>query len=48
MAMATLPYWLDMWSAAVQRWLFFWKVLLSPQRNTVALSEGLLGFWSPP
>jgi len=32
----------------LQRWLFFWKVLLSPQRNAGALSEWPSGSWSPP
>ncbi len=32
----------------LQRWLFFWKVLLSIQRNAGALSEWPSGSWSPP
>ena len=30
------------------RWLSFWKVLPSPQRNSGALSEWPSGSWSPP
>ena len=32
----------------LQRWLSFWKVLPSPQRNYGALSEWPSGSWSPP
>ena len=32
----------------LQRWLSFWKVLPSPQRNFGALSEWPSGSWSPP
>ena len=32
----------------LQRWLSFWKVLPSPQRNCGALSEWPSGSWSPP
>ena len=32
----------------LQRWLSFWKVLPSPQRNSGALSEWPSGSWSPP
>ena len=32
----------------LQRWLSFWKVLPSPQRNYGALLEWPLGSWSPP
>ncbi len=35
-------------SGLLQRWLLFWKVLLSPQRNAGALSEWPSGSWSPP
>ena len=31
----------------LQRWLSFWKVLPSPQRNSGALSEWPSGSWSP-
>ena len=31
----------------LQRWLSFWKVLPSPQRNSGALSEWSSGSWSP-
>jgi hypothetical protein len=32
----------------LQRLLSFWKVLPSPRRNSGALSEWPLGYWSPP
>ena len=32
----------------LQRWLSFWKVLLSPQRNAGTLTEWPLDSWSPP
>ena len=32
----------------LQRLLSFWKVLLSPRRNSRILSEWRLGCWSPP
>ncbi len=32
----------------LQRLLFFWKVVLPPQRNAGALSEWPSGSWSPP
>jgi hypothetical protein len=32
----------------LQRWLSFWKVLSSPQSNSLALSEWPSGSWSPP
>ena len=31
----------------LQRWLSFWKVLPSPQRNSRVLSEWPFGSWSP-
>jgi hypothetical protein len=36
------------YTEVLQRWLFFRKVLPSPQRNSGALSEWQSGSWSPP
>ena len=44
--LATLPYRPD--GGVLEKWLSFWKVLLSPQSNAGALSEWPPGSWSPP